>query len=260
MSKQLVLCERLREHVARLVLNDPDSRNAMSEEMGRQFAAAIQDLRNDSSVRVVVISGAGPAFSAGGDLQMLKKKAEIDPSENIKLMLEFYNYFLCVRTLNVPVIAAINGHAIGAGLCMSLACDIRIAANNAKLGLTFVKLGLHPGMGVTYYLPKLVGHSRATELLLTGKILTSDEALQSGLVSKSVPPDQFEQTLEETINAILSGGPLSLSQLKQSLRKGEEEQLTQCLKREAECQAKNYASADFLEGVRAAIEKRAASF
>ena len=149
------------------------------------FSPASKSSKQDARLRVVVVRGAGKAFSAGGDLEMLEKKTELSKEENHRRMLTFYNQFLSIRELNVPVIAALNGHAVGAGLCFSLACDVRIAKDGAKLGLNFVRLALHPGMGVTYYLPRILGIDLASELLLAEELFLQTRPKTSVLLITS---------------------------------------------------------------------------
>ena len=234
----------------------------MGEAMADEFAALVQKLKTDpqtSKLRALILTGAGRAFSAGGDLQMLKKKTELAGEENRLRMHKFYNSFLSILSLNVPIIAAINGHAIGAGLCVACACDIRIGGDKAKLGFTFVKLGLHPGMGATYFLPRVIGVAAASELMLTGRVIDADAAMNIGLVSSVVPSDQVVAEAMKVAQEITSSGPEAVRQLLESLR-GDRATLSSCLEREALCQSVNYASAEFKEGVQAAIEKRAPKF
>ena len=256
----LVLREDLGNGIAILKLNDPERRNAMSEEMAAAFKAAIQALRSDASVRAVILTGSGSAFSGGGDLNMLFEKTKIAPERNESLMMEFYSSFLCLRDLNVPVIAALNGHAVGAGLCIALACDVRIAADSAKLGMNFVLLGLHPGMGATYFLPRLLGYSRAAELLFSGSIVTAPDALRLGLVSQVVSADSILDEAKKIAEKFGQAGPDVLRQLKTTLRDSEYFSLDESLRREAQCQALNYAGEEFLEGISAAREKRKPKF
>ena len=159
--------------VATVTLNAPEKMNAMTVAMGEGFETAISELRREppSALRCVVLAGAGRAFSAGGDLEWLMERHHDEPSNNALIMRDFYARFLSVRSLPVPVIAAVNGPAIGAGMALACACDIRIAAPDAKLGITFVGLGLPPGMGSTHWLPTVVGPQRAAELLLTGEVI-----------------------------------------------------------------------------------------
>jgi enoyl-CoA hydratase len=161
--------------------------------------------------------------------------------------------------LEIPVIAAINGAAIGAGLCVASACDIRIAAQEAKLGFTFTRIGLHPGMGATYFLPRVVGAAVARELLLTGRVVEAGEALRIGLVSKVVPANDVLSAAVTIAKEILECGPLCTRQLLQSLRTPLHTP-SEALQREALCQAVNYAGSEFAEGINAIREKRRAKF
>jgi len=173
--------------VAVLTFNDPDRLNAMTEPMGQRLNQHVERLKDARGLRAVVLTGAGRAFSAGGDLAFLLARAADTPENNVPAMKAFYGLFLSLRTLPVPVLAAINGPAIGAGFCVALGgCDIRYASPKAKMGLTFTKLGLHPGMGATHFLPALVGPSKAAELLLTGRVISAAEAAACGLVSEVV--------------------------------------------------------------------------
>lgn len=243
-----------------LELNDPDSRNAMSDAMADEFLSRTVSLAQDASLRAVILTGIGSAFSGGGHLDMLFEKTKLDRDENRDLMESFYTRFLSIRSIPVPVIAAINGHAVGAGLCLALGCDIRIAVTEAKLGMNFVLLGLHPGMGATYFLPRLVGVARANELLFAGKIISATEAEKIGLVNHVVAADKLWPTVTELAESIASAGPIAIRQLKASLVHSEGSNLAECLKREADCQAENYAGAEFMEGISAARDKRKAKF
>ena len=259
-----VLFEKLDNNIGKIVLNDPDNLNAMGEEMAGDFSKLISELsqklsKNEEKLTSIIMTGAGRAFSAGGHLDMLEAKTKLDPEENKSRMLKFYNSFLCMLELNIPIIATINGHAIGAGLCVASACDIRICSEKAKLGFTFTKLGLHPGMGATYYLPKVVGHANALELMLTGRVITAEDALRIGLVSSVLPTEQVFNKALEIAAEIAECGPESISQLVQTLRCGSADQ-SSALEREAACQAENYSGAEFKEGIRAAIEKRKPNF
>ena len=256
----LVTFDKLPNYCGRITLNDPDNLNAMGEPMAAEFSALVEKLRSEPQpLRAIIMTGAGRAFSAGGNLEMLEKKQNLSGEENRLLMLKFYHSFLGILSLNIPLIAAINGHAIGAGLCVAAACDVRIASDQAKFGVTFTKLGLHPGMGGTYFLPKIVGVSCATELMLSGRVIDSAEALRIGLVSKVVPAADLTAQSEVLANEVASCGPESVRQVLSTLRSGSTS-LSSALEHEALCQSINYRSSEFKEGVRAAIEKRKANF
>ncbi len=245
--------------IATLTLNDEANLNAMSDEMAQEFAATITSLRGNKSLRAIILTGAGKAFSAGGHLSMLEAKRAKTPEENRTGMLAFYNSFLCMRDLNIPLIAAINGAAVGAGLCVACACDFRVASETTKLGFTFLKLGLHPGMGATYFVPRIVGPSMATELLVTGRVISADEAARIGIVSRVCKVTEVLQEAHSIASEILTCGPDATSQLLQTMR-GDPTELTRALAREALCQSVNYASEEFAEGVASVKDKRSPNF
>lgn len=255
-----VTFEELPGKIARIWFNDPDSLNAMSLAMAEEFRTLVNKLASrPDSFHAVILSGKGKAFSAGGDLQMLEAKTLLSLEENRSKMIEFYNSFLTIRNLKVPLIAAINGAAIGAGLCLASACDIRICVDSARLGFTFVKLGLHPGMGGTFFLPQVVGVSRARELLLTGRVIDAVEALRIGLVSETVSAEKIQERALQIAHEIAANGPQSVAQVLETLRY-DNGALSDALQREAQCQALNYTSEQFKEGIRAVREKRAPQF
>ncbi len=256
----LVLTSWPKPGIATLTLNDPDSRNAMSERMADEFYAAIGDLGAKKDLRALIITGAGSAFSGGGHLDMLFEKTKLSRDENQSRMVDFYKKFLSVRECPVPVIAALNGHAVGAALGLALGCDIRVSSSATKLGMNFVHLGLHPGMGATFSLPYLIGYERAAELLFTGAIIPAEEAQKMGLLQHVVPPEAVLSKAQAIAETISSAGPVAVRQLKQSLLAPTREALQSALKREAECQGENYVSAEFLEGITAAREKRKPQF
>lgn len=260
MIRSLVVTTKPQPTIAYVTLNDPDSRNAMSEAMAEAFVKEISQVRFDRNIRVVVLTGAGKAFSGGGHLEMLFEKTKLSLEKNQQLMETFYDHFLSIRDLDVPVIAAINGHAVGAGLCLALACDIRVAVKEAKLGLNFAQLGLHPGMGATYFLPRLVGPAHAAELLYTGKIISAELGVQIGLINQVVEADLFRTNVEDLVASIAQAGPHAVREVKKSLQLSPFLSLQEALHREAECQAADYIDFEFLEGITAAREKRKPEF
>jgi enoyl-CoA hydratase len=245
--------------IATLTLSDATNLNAMSDEMAAEFARAVSALAALPKLRSVILTGAGKAFSAGGHLEMLERKQRLSGEENRRGMHLFYDSFLGILKLKVPLIAAINGAAIGAGLCVACACDVRVASEDAKLGFTFLKLGLHPGMGATFLVPRIVGRSVATELLLTGRVIGAKEAHDLGLVSKVVAKDAVLGEAEKIALEMLSCGPEASAQLLETMRQDLSE-LPRALAREALCQSINYVSAEFKEGLSAVKEKRPATF
>jgi enoyl-CoA hydratase/carnithine racemase len=246
--------------VASLVLARPDTRNALTEPMGREIERAVGDLNARSDVRAVLLRGEGKAFSAGGDLGMIEARTRESAEDNRAGMLAFYRLFLSVRAIEVPTIAVLHGAARGAGVCVALACDLRVAAVDATLGLNFVRIGLHPGMGATHLLPRLVGPAHAAALLLTGGTIGAGEALRIGLVNSVHPEDRVLDEARALAARIAECAPIAVRQTKRSLQASPGRSLDEALAAEAEAQAVDYASADLAEGVRAAREKRAPRF
>ncbi len=267
MPESLVQIER-DGAVAVATLNDPERLNAMTEAMGQALAGAVDALAADATVRVVVLTGAGRAFSAGGDLDLLERMTRAgnaDPGgetrrANEAFMGRFYRLFLRVRALPQPTLAAVNGPAIGAGCCVALACDLRLAAREAKLGLNFTRLGIHPGMAATWTLPRLVGPAHAAELLYTGRILDGAEAERIGLVNRAVPRESLRDEALALARSIAESAPLAVRATKRSLAASPLAALDAQLDQEAREQALCYESADLLEGLAAARERRPPGF
>lgn len=252
--------ERPRDGVAVLVLDNPDQRNAMSDQMTSSWVATIEELAADRSVRAVVVTGEGSAFSSGGNTSWIASEPDASVDRLRDRMLPFYRAWLSIRRLEVPTIAALNGPAIGAGLCLALACDIRYAVPGAKLGLPFVKLGMHAGMAGTYLLPNVVGPAAARDLLLTGRIVQGEEALRLGLVSRLIEPEAFQDEVLETAAGIAATAPIASRLTKLALLDGGHADVETCLQWEALAQPVTLATADLQEGIRAAKEKRAPVF
>jgi enoyl-CoA hydratase len=267
LSAPLVLEER---HGAVVVLtfNDPERRNAMTAAMGAELKARVDGLQADGSLRAVVLAGAGRAFSAGGDLGMIGARGAEGRSDaagqarsrNRDGMEAFYRLFLSVRDLPCPTVAAIHGAAIGAGLCVALACDLRVAALEAKLGLNFTRLGIHPGMGATWTLPRIVGPARAAELLYTGRVIDGAEAARIGLVNEAVARDETLARALSLASEIAASAPLAVRGVREALVRSPRATLDEQLAFEAERQAECFETADLVEGIRAVREKRRPDF
>jgi enoyl-CoA hydratase len=244
--------------IVTLTFNRPEARNAMSPAMGAEVIRAVGEISTDREARVVVLTGAGKAFSSGGDLSMLARDAGL--SEGGESMggspRDFYNQYLTIRQLPVPTIAAINGHAIGAGLCIALACDMRVAAADAKMGMTFSRLGIHPGMGATWSLPRLVGTARACELLFTGRVFDAVEAERMGILNRVVPRDEFPEAVRTLAGEIASAAPIVCRMLKKSIYRGVSQTLDDMLDYESINQAITFGTEDAKEGIQAVMEKR----
>jgi len=249
----------VRDHVATVSFQDTRRRNAMTPELGDALRAAVERLRNDRDVRAVVLTGAGETFSAGGDLKMLERLRGEGFKQARDFMLDFYARYLSVTTLEVPVIAAVRGAAVGAGLCVAMACDLCIVDADAKLALNFVRLGLHPGMGATYLTPLRAGPQRAAELLLTGRFFNGAEAAQIGIALESVSAEEVLPRALSLAGHIAANAPLSVRALTRELRL-DTAALTRALHAEAFHQAESYGSRDLGEGLAAATARRPATF
>ena len=252
--------ERPSEGVVLLTLDNPDMRNAMSDEMTSSWVAAIDELAADASVRVVVVTGAGSAFCSGGNTGWIASEPDATVDELRARMMPFYRAWLSIRRLEVPTIAAVNGAAIGAGLCLALACDIRYAAAGAKLGVPFNKLGMHAGMAATWLLPDVVGPAHARDLLLTGRVVEADEALRLGLVSRVTELDGFLDEVLDTAAAIAATAPIASRLTKIALADGGHADFESALQWEALAQPMTLATQDLQEGIAAAREKRTPIF
>jgi len=252
--------ERPSPGVARLVLDNPAQRNAMSEGMTRSWGRAIDALAADREVRVVVVTGEGTAFCAGGDPRWIAGEPDATVDRLRTRMIEFYRAWLAIRRLEVPTIAAVNGPAVGAGMCLALACDIRYAAAGASLSAPFVRLGMNPGMAATFLLPDVVGAAHARELLLTGRRVDADEALRLGLVSQVFGDDDFAENVQGIAEGIAATAPIPSRYTTVALRTGGHRDLESAIQWEALAQPITLATDDLQEGVRAAGEKRPPQF
>ena len=186
--------------------------------MGNQFETTVTSLSLDPSLRAVMLTGQGKSFSAGGDLKFLQDRASDNPISNAVTMRAFYRRFLSLRTLPVPVIAAVNGSAIGAGFAVALSCDMRLYAHDSKVGLTFTQLGLHPGMGSTHFLPSLIGHENVARLLLTGDVISGAEAVALGLGLCAAPPELLLPQALDLARKIAANSSSAVKTLTRSLR------------------------------------------
>ena len=239
-----------------LTLDNPDMRNAMSDEMTESWVRAIDDIAADRSVRAVVVTGEGSAFCSGGNTGWISSEPDASVDHLRNRMMPFYRAWLSIRKLEVPTIAAVNGPAIGAGLCLALACDIRYAATGAKLGVPFVKLGMHAGMAGTYLLPNVVGEAHARDLLLTGRVVGADEALRMGLVSRVIESASFEEEVLAVVGGIATTAPIATRLTKIALADGGHADFESALQWESLAQPMTLATADLQEGIAASREQR----
>ena len=242
------------EGVATITINRPEALNAFSAEVVSEILQAIEDVKADESVRVVVLTGAGErAFSAGADIKAMKGMNALKARE-----LSQMGERLCsaLENLEKPVIAAINGYALGGGLEVAMACDIRLASENARMGQTEINMGLIPGWGGTQRLTRLIGATKAKELIFTGKMIDAKTAEQLGLVNMVVPQDKFRETVRQFALELAQKAPVALKVAKALINKGAEISLDAAIALEREGFGVVASTEDLQEGVSAFIEKR----
>ena len=245
--------------VAIVTLNRPEALNALTLTMREEIGTVFESFRTDDSVRAVVLTGAGRAFCAGGDVKgMADVKPPVDTRDFIRGV--SHRALKAIATLEKPVIAKVNGVATGAGCNMALACDIVIASETAKLGQAFVRIGLGPDWGGAYFLSRLIGPAKAKELLFTGKLIDAREAERIGLVNQVVPPDELEPTVLSLARQLAQGPTRAIGIAKMLVTKGLELDLGSLLDYEAYAASVCMQTDDHQEGVRAFIEKRAPEF
>jgi len=251
-AKELLV--ETKDQVAVLTLNRPDTMNAFNFALLLELKAAVDDLRFRPEIRVVIITGAGPkAFCAGADL---KERATMAPLEVKRFIFTIRNLFTAIEALNKPVIAAINGIALGGGTELALACDMRLAADTASMGLTETRLAIIPGAGGTQRLPRLIGRGKAKELIFTGRRVSAAEALDMGLVNQVCAPDDLLDACRALAAEICETGPVAIEQAKYAINHGLETDLHTGLAIESNAYWVTIPTKDRLEGLAAFREKR----
>jgi len=256
-----VVLESRQGAVTMLVMNRPEKLNALNNELSTALNEVLVRIANDASVHVVVLTGAGRAFCAGGDLGAIGKGRErSDSTELGPILRSGMQAVLNLRTMPQPVIAAINGPAAGAGMNLALAADIRLAVDGSVFGQNFAKVGLFPDYGGTYFLPQLVGPSVAAEMFYTGEMIDAATAHRLGIINHLFPADQFEGAVAAFARKIADGPQLAIRAVKKSIFHAQKDELMQALEREVEVQLKCFHSHDCLEGIRAFLEKRPPKF
>lgn len=243
-----------------VTLDLPERRNAMSAGMTASWGRLMAELRHDRSIRCVVVTGAGSAFCSGGDVGWIGSEPDASIDDLRARMLPFYRTWLAIRELEVPTIAAINGPAIGAGACLALACDLRYAAEEAKLAVPFTGLGMHAGMAATWLLPEVAGLAVARELLFTGRAVRGAEAVTLGLVNRVFPAAELLDEVLAIADSIAAKAPVATRLTKVALASGGHASFEAALQWEALAQPLTLATEDLQEGLRAQREKRPARF
>ncbi len=245
------------KNIAVMTLNRPDKRNSMDSELLPAFKETIARIKLNADLRCLVISGTGRNFCGGADFNNfesgISQPKSLLPNERL---LSFYQPFLDLQQVKIPVIAAMNGHAIGGGLGLMLMCDLRIANKTAKYGANFAKLGLHSGMAISYVLPRIIGLPRANELLFTGRLIDGGEANAIGLVNYAETEDRVLPKSMELAEEIASCAPLAVQMIKNSIYRGLDWNPTAAADMESHCQSRTFETEDAKEGIAALLEKR----
>lgn len=242
------------EHVALITLNRPEAANAMSKALLDDLNSTVEELSSNKQINCVIITGSGDkAFCAGADL---KERKGMDDEQVVDAVRYIGKSVLAVESIKVPVIAAINGVAFGGGLELALGCDIRIAADSAKLGLTETSLAIIPGAGGTQRLPRLIGVGRAKQLIFSAKAISASDALSIGLVEEIVPKEELLHYAIDVAKSIAKNGPIALRQAKMAINQGMQTDLSTALEIEHLCYKETIKTNDRLEGLEAFKEKR----
>jgi enoyl-CoA hydratase/carnithine racemase len=248
-----------------ITLDRPDNRNSMTPELLDAFAVASAAARADST-RCVVVTGTGACFSSGADFKAtLQRSPSVSPKgerENDaphERSYAMYAPFLSLLELDVPVIGALNGHAVGGGFGLALVCDVRIGAIDAKYGANFVKLGLAPGMAISFMLPRIVGLARANELLLSGRLVAGTEAAAIGILNRALPASEVLSAAMTMARTIAGNAPIAVRETKAAIRRGlgvTADSIREAARAEAVVQAQTVATDDCREGIAALLGKR----
>lgn len=250
----------VRERVAYITLDRPDAANTLSAEMARDLLAAATACERDHDVRVVVITGAGKAFCAGGDLKSFAAAFDTGGEELGAVLAGLHEAILKLTRMTPPVIAAVNGVAAGAGVSLACACDLIVAAESARFTVAYTRAGLSPDGSCTYFLPRRIGLGRALELTLTNRMLAAREALEWGMVNRIVPDADLMTETTRLATELANGAPLALGAAKRLLRVSATVSLEEQLEREADSIVELAQSADGHEGIEAFVAKRAPMF
>ncbi|WP_028981295.1 enoyl-CoA hydratase/isomerase family protein [Sporocytophaga myxococcoides] len=241
----------------RLTLNRPEVYNALNETLCREIQQALKEINEDKTIKVLILTGAGKGFCSGLDLKSINIK-DASVSDVVK---ELFNPIVTgIKTLNIPVIALINGPAVGAGCSLALAADMVIANENATFGFTFVNIGLIPDTGISYFLPRLAGNLKAFELFALGKTILATEAQQYGLVNSAVKVEELEETVDKLVAYFATAPTKAIGFIKKLVTESSENTLSSMLDQEAKFQEKAAHTNDFKEGVAAFVTKRKPDF
>jgi len=245
-------------HIGKICLNRPDNRNSMTPELLDSFQEVVNKAKKEPQLRALIVSGKGSCFSAGADLKAtLQRDEDTLPHERSFAM---YKPFLSLLDIRCPVIGALNGHAVGGGFGLSLVCDIRIANEKAKYGANFTKLGLSSGMAISYLLPRIVGVSKACELLFTAALIDGKEGEKIGFCSTALPGKEVLPYAEQLAETIAKNAPLAVQYTKRNIYSGLGWAPSNAAYQESFTQSQTLTTDDASEGIKALLEKRVPTF
>ncbi|MBI4528679.1 MAG: enoyl-CoA hydratase/isomerase family protein [Deltaproteobacteria bacterium] len=253
-----VLNFEVKDSVAYVTMNRPEAMNALNRKMTEEIIEACEEISARDDIRAAIITGAGSkAFSAGLDLkERAAEEVSIVARRQARHAPKITAHHQAIASVKKPVIAAVNGYAVGGGLEIALACDIRIGSTQARLGLTEVRRGMIPGAGGTQRLPRIIGRALALEMVLTGRVIDADEALKIGLLSRVVEPENLISAAESVAREVLQGAPLALQFVKEAVNRGMEMSLENGIKLEVDLSTMLRTTEDCSEGPKAFAEKR----
>lgn len=247
--------------VLRITLDRPEQLNCWDRKLNAELFAALESVMDDDSIRIVVVTGTGRAFCTGGDLDEFRRGIDENAAAYIsEVVRQSHEIILQVRKANKIFIASVNGLAAGSGFNLALACDIKIAAKSAKFAQRFVRVGLSPDTGGTYFLPRMIGITRATELLLTGEFISAEVAAELGLITRAVEDADLSEATEEWVRRLSAGAFRALLQAKRLINQSALPELAVHLEAERDAMVSTARTEDFKEGVSAFLEKRQPRF
>ncbi|PKB78079.1 MAG: hypothetical protein BZY88_20015 [SAR202 cluster bacterium Io17-Chloro-G9] len=253
----------LETHIGKITLDRPDKRNALNDQTMDELGEALEDVEADDEVRVLIVTGEGRGFCAGGDLEALPGGSEpgawaSDNVDDIRRSFQrVQRFMLCLQRMEKPVIAMVNGPAVGAGFDIACACDLRVGSPLARFMVAYVRIGLFPGFGGTWLYPRMLGSlGKAAEMLFTGDFLEAEEAYRLGFLNKLVPEEELESATMEMARKIANGPPIAIRLSKLMLYKGLEFDLDTAMKMAAAAETITLTSKDHLEGTAAIRESR----
>ena len=256
------LIYEVKDGIATLTLNRPERLNALGDTLREDLQDAVTRSAEDPEVRVLIVTGAGKGFCSGGDVKAMSERKASGEGRPVmeKVAPGRDRTVLALRDTPKPVIAAVNGAAAGAGMNLALCCDIRLASTAAKFSQAFVKRGLHPDWGGTYFLPRVVGAAKACELIFTGEVIDAQEALRLGIVSAVHPPEELMPAAQALARRMADGPPIAIRLAKRSIYHNLDCDLRQALEFETYAQNICFDTDDAAEGIRAFVEKRPPAF